>query len=308
MTERKRIFGGSAKVPGWTAFFTPAEYEHFLDLVVAHFSGLGMEARHDDGVLRVSRPEGRQDYGLGNLSQLCHMEELGEWPQVIAAHFDRMDQSSLETAELAAAIGDFDKVARLLKVRLYAESAPLDSAVARTLAPGLAEGLAYDLPSAVVAVRRDDAARWGRSEEELFRLALENVESDGLLTPQTLEVESGCRVQALVGDSFFTATHALLLDRYVKDSAEGILVAVPNRHLLLFHPVQSSAAVAAVSVMLSIARNRHQEGPGSLSPQLYWFRRERFELLPSRIEAEGLVFEPPEEFVATLEGLAAPRH
>lgn len=308
MTQRRRILGGSAQVPDWASFFTPAEYEHFLDLVVAHFAARKLEARHDDGVLRVTGPAGSSDYGLANLSQLCHLEELGEWPAVIAEHFDRMELSSRETEDLAAAVADFDKVAHLLKVRLYAEGTPLDKAVARALVPGLVVGLAFDLPSAVVTVGRKDAERWGRSEEELFRLAQQNVEAEGLLTPQALEVEPGCTLHALVSDSFFTSTHALLLDRYLTPSGEGALVAVPNRHLVVYHAIQSDAAFAAVDAMLGIARRRHQEGPGSLSPSLYWYRRGGLELLPSRMEGEGLVFEPPAEFVAMLEAFSAPRH
>ena len=42
----------------------------------------------------------------------------------------------------------------------------------------------------------------------------------------------------------------------------------------------------------------YREGPGSISPHLYWWREGRFAQLPSKVTATSVTFSPPDVFVS----------
>ena len=65
--------------------------------------------------------------------------------------------------------------------------------------------------------------------------------------------------------------------------------------------------IAAVNTMLLLAQKMFVDGPGSITPELYWWRRGKLERLPVRVDAErALHFVPPDEFVKMLNQLAQP--
>ena len=48
------------------------------------------------------------------------------------------------------------------------------------------------------------------------------------------------------------------------------------------------------------------KGPGSLTPELFWFYEGKFEVLPVIEKEDGLTFVPPPKFVDILNQLKAP--
>ena len=50
----------------------------------------------------------------------------------------------------------------------------------------------------------------------------------------------------------------------------GVLVAVPNRHLLALHPLEGPGVVAALQVLARISTGEHDEKPGALSRHVYY--------------------------------------
>jgi hypothetical protein len=73
--------------------------------------------------------------------------------------------------------------------------------------------------------------------------------------------------------------------------------------MILVHPLLDLSAVKAVHHMIAMIRRFHDEGPGSLSRHLYWWRNGALRWLPSRVEDDGIQFFPPDDFVRALEGL-----
>ena len=49
-----------------------------------------------------------------------------------------------------------------------------------------------------------------------------------------------------------------------------------------------------------------QQGPGAISPGLYWWRNGTISLLPAQLDGKKVAFAPPDEFIAVLNELAAP--
>lgn len=311
MGSFNRYFGSRDDVPEWAKFFEPKEYRAFMEAIEAEFKRRRVRARFDEGTVTLTPPKGApQQCGLLNLAQMCHQLPREEWAEVVQHHFDSLFEAGGQDEALDGLEGDFERARALLKVRLYPEDASeaMDRAhaVFRPSFDRVIEALVYDFPNTVATVHTDHVKAWGRPPEEIFGLGLSNVRSSGKLTPQAFPLEEGGSLEALTGESFFTATHALLLDDYIGAAEHGALVAIPHRHTVLFHRIENLTAVRAIQALLIAGFGMYQEGPGSISPELYWWRGGRYTLLPSRVSAKAIDFSPPAEFVELLNGLSEP--
>jgi hypothetical protein len=299
-----RFFGSRDDVPDWARFFTLAEYRDFLTALDAELRGRSLPFEIGDGTVNVAPPGGEaSDYGLLNLAQTCHATTPAEWPSTIREHFDNAFRSSRDAKEFDAKAGALENVRQALKVRLYHTDylAQMGGTglIYREPAEGLIETLVYDLPGSVRTVPPDYVRNWGVAEDELFRMGLANVRAE---TPapllQSFDVGKGASLQALVGDSFFTASHVLFLDQHLgKEAAYGAVVAVPHRHAVLFHAIRDMRVMMALNSMIPIAFGMYQEGPGSLSAGLYWWRAGKLQLLPTKVTAQSITFSPSDDFV-----------
>ena len=246
---------------------------------------------------------------LANLARKCHPAPPDEWPALIAGQLgsvldgDRPDA----TPSLAA-------VKSMLKVRIYPEDyaagLPADSGellVKRRLAPGAIAALAIDYPDTVVGVTPKAALDWAVSVDELFELGLENVRIQDRPSVQRQPLEGGASVSLLIGDSFFTATWVLMLDEFlVPSSPHGAVVAIPNRHVVVFQPIVDLSVIAGTRAVMSLAARMHRDGPGPISPNIFWWRRGELTLLPTRLSDDSVFFEPPAEFIDVLNQLHKP--
>jgi hypothetical protein len=300
-----RFFGSRDDVPEWARFFGPDEYRAFLEELAQELGRRSLRFDLGDGTVNLAPPGGEPaDYGLLNLAQTCHATPRTDWPSTIREHFDNAFRSSRDAQELDARAGALENVRSWIKVRLYHTdylSQMGDTGlVHRQPADGLIETLVYDLPGSVRTVPPGHVRSWGVPEEELFRLGLANVRAErpGPVL-QSFDIGKGAVLRALVGDSFFTASHVLFLEEHLGDRPEfGALVAVPHRHAALFYPIIDLGVLAAVNSMIPIAFGMYQEGPGSLSSGIYWWRAGRLRLLPTKVTAQSITFSPPDEFVA----------
>jgi hypothetical protein len=165
--------------------------------------------------------------------------------------------------------------------------------------------LCIDLPSSVQTVNPDRVARWGVAVDELFAIGLENVRRECVPELVRDELEPGVPYLALTGQSFFVATHALMLRRWDGFVGRGgALVAIPHRHAVICHPIENIQTVKAVHRLALIARGMEQEGPGSITPGIYWYHDDRFTPIPYEVTGEKFVLRPPDEFVELLNRLA----
>ena len=60
------------------------------------------------------------------------------------------------------------------------------------------------------------------------------------------------------------------------DRGRGILVAVPDRHQLLYRVIDAPTAASALRDMFDTARWAFHEASGPLSPNVYWVRDRRW--------------------------------
>ncbi len=65
-----------------------------------------------------------------------------------------------------------------------------------------------------------------------------------------------------------------------------------------------TGVVQAINQLIVSAVSMFQEGPGSISPGLYWWREGLVSLLPAQFDGRKVQFAPPDEFVQALNRLA----
>lgn len=151
----------------------------------------------------------------------------------------------------------------------------------------------------------DQIKNWGYvgREKELLDIALDQVWRQESVSVSGHELPSGISIRSISGDSFFTASHALLLDRYlVPVNPIGALVIIPNRHSFVFYSIESPAGLEeAINVFFPMAQGMFAEGPGSITPELLWWREGKFTIVPTKVENKTLSVDLPEELLELLQ-------
>jgi hypothetical protein len=300
---------GDGDVPEWASFFTRDELFAFLDSVTSYLKQRSRPFSFDPANGTVHLPEeGEQGSRLGlvNLAQTCRSAPRREWSAIIQRHLEHVFAAVAESSDgIDRLAADFDAATSLLKVRLYAsDTAGRDMMVVKPVAEGIIAALVYDLPTTVVSVHKDHVAQWGQPHEELFRLGMDHVRAEEGARTETMDLGGVSQLTMIEGDSFFTASRALLMAELAEtDPALGALVAVPSRHTVLYHVIRDSGVVPALKTMAILVRDLYNAGPGSLSPHVYWWREaawwheSEFTTIPLQLQGNTLSLSPSDEFV-----------
>lgn len=278
--------------------------DHLRRLVADDLSARDGARPQLDGATAV-RERSRHD--LTVLAQRCAAEEPERWPALIAQHFTSLDTVAQggEDAEVLLR----RTVLRLLPAEALTGDAAVGYRYAWQPAAGLVTALALDAPDSVRMLADADVERAGLdalTAAGRANLLAEPVEHEEVRTP------SGALLHSVYGDSHFVASKALVLGDLARaltgrDLPEaGALVVVPTRHLLAFHPIVDATVVDAVNEMGMYAMGAYEDGPGSLNPLLYWWRRDALVCLTSSDEeTRAMRVEPPQELMDLMRRLHA---
>lgn len=304
---------GSRHIPDWARFFEPDQLGDFLALVQGSLGELGVEFELDvdAGVVHLTGGEeedaGARLLGLANLAQLCRKIARDEWPEVIAGHIGQLLRLPETGGDLLERLGaDFEAAREFLKIRLLADGLPnQEHLVLRKPMEGVLSVLVYDLPDAIATVPREHVTNWCMFDDELFELALGRVRED---KPgrELVEIEAGVQAEVLAGESYFAASHALLIDEYLpKGSDLGALIALPHRHLVVYHEIKDERVVPALNRLVQLADAMYADGPGAISPSVFWYdpAHRRYHRIRAEIGDDSIEIHPPREFVEMLHGL-----
>ncbi len=260
-------------------FFTLVEAREFRRLVASAFAKVG----HDVTIYpdRVESRDGTP-FGLPNIAALCTGVDRSEWADVVERHVESVTTPPVTLGELSP-----DEVRAALYLRLVHAASTPDPGYARQVAPGLLEVLAVDLPESVVTLSKTDLAGLG-SLAELLEQGRANLRALLAGDVSLGAVADGRGAFTAVTDrSFFTASLALVLSEAVerisgeRDQGRGILVAVPDRHQLLYRVIDAPTAASALREMFDAARWAFDDASGPLSPNVFWVRDRRWSQVTS---------------------------
>ncbi|MEU6311480.1 immunity 49 family protein [Streptomyces sp. NPDC047014] len=244
-------------------------------------------------------------HSLHNLAHLCRQHPESRWPELVAAHFASLRQAGRgeESAEeLLRGVHS-----RLLPIGTFTPEIAASMTYARVVADGLVFAFALDAPTSVRILTDHDVERAGL--DELGRAAHANL----LAVPvkhEEVSVAGRARLHSLHGDSPFIASKALFLAQVALEvtgeslPSAGALVIVPNRHLLAFHPITDGSVVDALNGLAEYALRAYEDGPGELSPRVYWWHEGALTSL-TVIDEETRTFslQPPPRLLGLMKGL-----
>ncbi|WP_245239170.1 hypothetical protein [Streptomyces sp. MZ04] len=217
--------------------------------------------------------DGRR-YLLHNLARTCRAAPEEHWPALVEKHFANLRQASQgeESAEeLLRGVH-----ARLLPTESLTPELVGAMRYAREVAEGLVFAYALDGPTSVRILTDADVERAGL--EELGKAAHTNLMSVPV-GHEEVSVAGRAALHTVYGDSHFVASTALFLAQLARQVTgeslpdAGALLVVPHRHLLAYHPITDGSVVDAVNGLAAYALNTYEQGPGALSPRVYWWRR-----------------------------------
>lgn len=220
--------------------------------------------------------------------------------------------------EPAVELQTFEGAAPRLRVWLITEHTGVhraESLVQRRLAKGLHACLALEVPRAVRLVHPSQLRAWGDPDlGDLWRRAraqtiarLADADADEVAIAQH-ELFGRTTCTAITGDSPLLTSHLLDLERVFaprQPPPAGAIVVVPTRHTLLVRPVVAPLqdAEAILAAMRKAGEVLHENGPGSLSPELYWWRPGALEHVRTVRDGEGrLRFGASEAFIRAVQG------
>jgi hypothetical protein len=241
-----------------------------LVVLVAESHGYGCRPAPGD-VMLLDGPQ-RLHIGMRNLRQLARQVPRDDWPALVADHVGTIITAIEEPLDLS----DFALVRGLLRSRVYPVEARTGRLISRPFAPGLIEAIVADTPTTVRTVVTDDAYTWPVNTEELFAVGRDGVRADGPLECDVID-DTGIRV--LEGSTFYAATHLVWLESYLDPGPYGALAVAPTRSTIAACSIRKDTALISAERLRAFTRDTHEDGPGSLSPELFWWRRGELTLL-----------------------------
>ncbi len=193
-----------------------------------------------------------------------------------------------DPAELGALPDDPVEARRLVKARLVPEDRVTDDLVHRPVLPGIEAVLVFDLPDRLVPVGpanlaalvaagdaapgdSDDDSEPADAEDALWQEAFDRVAAEDHPDIDVEEFGEGVPLMLLASDSFFCATNALWIERFLDPPPHGLLFAVPHRHVIVVHAVHDQGVALALPNLVLLARHNHAEGEGPISPDVFWW-------------------------------------
>ncbi len=244
--------------------------------------------------------------GLLQLAQHCHLRSPDRWRQLIVDHLRTM------TAHLHDIVESFSMFD--LRVRLVPDT-PDDAATLRALggrpfAEGIVQVLAIDVADAIRCVPGTEVTELGWDLDEAWLSALAQTEMfEAPEEIHTIDI-GGVDIIHVFGERSFTAGMIGVVDRLVAEiahiGATGAIVSMPLRHSMLVHPVDGDEVRMAIAGMIPITRQLFKQGPGSVSPHLYWWRDGRLQWIPTFFDGtiDGVEFYPSDELADVITDLA----
>lgn len=303
--KKKKNNDPQISVPDWASFFTPEEYSTFMKAADDYFRKLNIEYNIHDGVISVGDNNfGFKELGLQNVAQMCKQNDIKNYEAVVIDHFDTMIRIHQFNQEFDDIVSDFEKVEQYIGVRLYdtgyAAHLEGENLIAKDFADGIINVLVFDLPESVMNIKPKQTKPWGKTIDELFEIGKKNIKEK---YPVNLSEEKVGEhlIWFAEANHFFASGFALDIADYPQIVGDkGSLVSIPNRHTVIIYPIRNLDVLGALNNVLYLTSRMYQDGPGSITDKLYWYKDGEFIDLPHRNENEKLVFSPPGVFIDAL--------
>jgi hypothetical protein len=306
----KRKSGDRETLDSDLTFFTYSKANAFRAIAREVFAEMGLEVQVHPG--HAVDDSGRE-FGFWNVGAACYEQPQSTWRGVIGGHLQRV-LASFEAPDPFDVMEPAD-VSRRTFARLYDEASipGIDGYPYREFAPGIVELLALDLPDTVAVLNHENANKFG-GWEALQRQGIETLRGLEIEQLETLPTPGGGTFNALLGESVYTGSRALLLPDLATELTGqrvreefGWLMSVPNRHQVVWHIIEDATVIPALNGMAGFTAMGYADAPGSVSPHVYWWNGTSYEQLTHVREDGGLTVLVSPAFQAVVESITADR-
>lgn len=236
------------------------------------FARAGVEVT-SDGQGQLTAMDGRT-YGLSNLAAGAATEPRSRWPELVGGHVQGM-LASHEVPEPQS----LDEVRGQVYPRLRREvDLPERPAYVVDALPGIVELAAIDYPTHVAELLGDPAVERLGGWEAIRAQGIANLVSLAPMHRQTIPGDpdrDDADVHVLTSEDFFGPSRLLVLDTVmaaldIPAGEHGVLLVVPNRHLLALHPLRGAGVLGALQLLARLGAGECDSQPGALSPHVYF--------------------------------------
>jgi len=296
------------EVPEWCSFFTEKEYLKFVEELKAYFAGQQVKFDIPKGIIHTEKEYyGHDKMGLLNVAQVCKQHKRSKYKSVIREHFETLKRSYRFNQEFDKIMHDFDSVKKYIGVRLYpVDYIPpktKDLVLGKEIAPDIFAMLVFDLPDSVMSILKDMFDVWGRPFEEVFELGIQNIRNKYPVKISKVKSDN-LSLWFAQADHFFTPNLIFELMQTGKlQGTYGSLVGMPHRHAMMIYPIENLQVTEAITAMIPAIFGMYHEGPGSLSPKLFWLYEGELIDLEYNLSETTLDFKPPKKFIEVLNQL-----
>lgn len=293
---------GRAQRPEPLQFMSQSDYDRMVNLVRGWLIDHGHEFAIDKvGGFALVGPKGSERHKIGftNMGQVCAQTPHSDWPKVVNEFLETLVNPNTEFLEDPP----FGKVRQLLKLRLNATDLGVDPALLTLydVSDRFLTYLVIDLPKQVCTVKPETVAGWEISKGELFKLALANVWDQDKVEVKWMDLDENVKIAVLEGETFFTSTHLLMLDRHFPSQPRaGMLVAVPARHAVMVRPLEKAEDIGALGMIAYLANRTFEDGPGSITDTVFWIRDGKLTPLEIDVMSNAVNLLGPPEFEEVL--------
>ena len=296
-------------VPNWASFFSPYQYNHFINKIHKYFNQLNITYTTEDGVVKIDENKfGFSDLGLSTVAQICNQEKKRNYKIRIKDHFNSMIESKKFKKKFDLIVDNFEEVKKYIGVRLYhntyVEHVGKKITLGKDLFGDVYGMLVFDLPYTVVGIEHNQIKPWGKSFEELFEIGKQNIKTNYPIKVNPEKFGSFSFIFA-TSDHFFTPNIVFDLDEKPGlVGSKGSIIGLPHRHSILIYPIENLEVADAMNGLAQATYGMNQEGPGSLTNKLFWYYNNTFTKIPYEFNKEGgLSFKPPATFINLLNNL-----
>ncbi|MBI2895350.1 MAG: hypothetical protein HYY06_17480 [Deltaproteobacteria bacterium] len=292
---------------GWNPFKRKSDGFTEAFVAAARRAGLEVLGHGPDGAeLRVSGEPCKVSFA--NIRRRVMSAQKAQWAPMLDDFVAAFAGSVRANAAARASLEEVEpllmpRVGLPFEVEVEGEAPP-----ARELVAGLLEvHLVVDEPGTVRTVRERDLDEWSIGFDDLYEVALANLERT--TRPDRLVPLEG-QGNTLVYDSgdSYDAARILLLPRLLDPwPREGVVVIVPSRDILLCVPLRGGEALAAMNTAFPLGHGLHEKVGYGISDQPFWFDGEVWEHVPVAFGPAGLEIFPPDRFLRAIERLTTTR-
>lgn len=292
-------------VPKWASFFNKDEYHYFLKAIEDYFYSKNVTYELGDGLLNAGPNDfGFSSLGLANVAQVCKLDKRENYKEIVTGHFNAFIRLNQFDKEFKKVIDDYDKIKEYIAVRLYPDDYVPETAkkvsMEKQFAGDIIALLVFDLPDSVTSITSEQANKWNKTLDELFETGVRNIKNKYPLNISKQQFGE-FDIWFAQGEHFFTPNIVFDLETQQKlAGTNGSLVGIPHRHAVIVYPIEDIKVVQALNALIPTVYGMNQEGPGSISNNIFWYKDGHYENLPYEIEEGKIQFYPPESFINML--------